>query len=265
MGPHTKHLSDAIVTLRWLPHEVWVVLALDFLNSYRNFGLRAVQYAYMVNEFGFSDIEAGYWLGVEAWLKVIFGVLGAALVDAIGVRRTALVALTVSVISRGLLAFGRSRESLLFAIAGLTPFGESVLSTGIYTVALKKLTTLEHRNLAFGLQYGIFNLAGALSDLAADGLRQHDFDFGRARWSGLRMHVLVTWVAVLLSLLLTYCSLHDAEAMPLTPLSVAMTVKNWQIMSTVKMRSTTRFATNRESTSVGGGRKAHSKGVTAAV
>ena len=79
--------------LRQLPTEVWVVMLIDFLNSYRSFGFRSVQYQYMVNEFGLSDVETAYWLGVQSWLLVICGMLGAVLVDAYGVRRTALASL----------------------------------------------------------------------------------------------------------------------------------------------------------------------------
>ena len=90
-------------SLQQLPREVWVVLLIDFLNSYRSFGFRSVQYQYMVNEFGLSDVETAYWLGVQSWLLVIFGMLGAVLVDAYGVRRTALASLSVAVVSRAVL------------------------------------------------------------------------------------------------------------------------------------------------------------------
>ena len=89
--------------LRQLPREVWVVMLIDFLNSYRSFGFRSVQYQYMVNEFGLSDVETAYWLGVQSWLLVIFGMLGAVLVDAYGVRRTALASLSVAVVRRAVL------------------------------------------------------------------------------------------------------------------------------------------------------------------
>ena len=67
-------------------------------------------------------------------------------------RRTAIASLSVAVVSRAVLTFGRSREALLLALVGLSPFGEAVLSTGIYTVALKKLTTPATRGFAFGVQ-----------------------------------------------------------------------------------------------------------------
>jgi len=96
------------------------------------------------------------------------------MVDLHGVRRTAIAALWVSAVSRGILTFCRSRGMLMVGLIALAPFGEAVLSTGIYTVALKKLTTPETRGLAFGIQYGIFNLAGGLADLVADALRRYE-------------------------------------------------------------------------------------------
>jgi hypothetical protein len=57
----------------------------------------------MVNEFGLSDVETAYWLGVQSWLLVVFGMLGAVLVDAHGVRRTAIASLSVAVVSRATL------------------------------------------------------------------------------------------------------------------------------------------------------------------
>lgn len=74
-----------------------------------------------------------------------------------------------------MLTFGRSRLSLNVALLVFSPFGEAVLSTGIYTVALKKLTTPSSRRLAFGVQYGVSNLAGACADLVADAVRQQDY------------------------------------------------------------------------------------------
>ena len=32
----------------------------------------------MVDEFGLSDVETAYYLGVQSWLLVVFGMLGAA-------------------------------------------------------------------------------------------------------------------------------------------------------------------------------------------
>ena len=151
--------------------EVSIVLLIDFLNSYRSFGLSFVQYAYVTNDFGLTDIDAGWLLSWEALCKVVFGFSGAILVDIYGVRRTALVALSVAMVSRGILVLGRSRELLYMALLLLTPFGEALLSMGIYTVALKKLTTQRTRALAFGIQYGVSSAAGGCAGIVASASR----------------------------------------------------------------------------------------------
>ncbi|KAL1500034.1 hypothetical protein AB1Y20_012711 [Prymnesium parvum] len=219
-----KPARSALASLLHLPKQLLVVLLIDFLNSYRSFGFRSVQYQYLVNEFGIGDLEAGSLLGLQAWLLVVFGMIGAMLVDAWGVRKTAVIALSVAAASRAVLAFGQTKLSLQVALLGLSPFGEAVLSTGIYTVALKKLTTHETRRLAFGVQYSVSNLAGAFSDLAADFFRRQDFTvpawvpdwlWEGDTFSGLRAHVLGTLVAVLAALLVSVFCLFDSVLVPL--------------------------------------------------
>ena len=73
---------------------------------------------------GLSDVETAYLLGIQAWLLVVFGMLGAVLVDAYGVRSTAIVSLAVASVSRGLLTFGRSKQTLVCSLLYLSPFGE---------------------------------------------------------------------------------------------------------------------------------------------
>lgn len=113
---------------------------------------------------------------------------------------------------------------LQFALLGLSPFGDAVLATGIYTVALKKLTTPLTRGLAFGLQYAVLNLAGAMADLVADTVRKHDYAvpswtphwlWAHTMCSGLRLHVFITLLAVLLALVVCSLFLFDSVVVPL--------------------------------------------------
>ncbi|KAL1511879.1 hypothetical protein AB1Y20_005161 [Prymnesium parvum] len=223
-GSPTVEQEEKPPSIFSLPRELLVVLAVDFLNSYRSFGFRSVQYQYLVDEFGFTDMETASLLGVQAWLLVIFGMIGAMLVDAWGVRTTAIVALTVSSVSRAMITFGEDKFTLQLALVGLAPFGEAVLSTGIYTVALKKLTTPKTRGLAFGVQYAVFNLAGAMADLVADAVRREDFRvpswtpawlWAHQSCSGLRVHVFITLLAVVLALLVCTLFLFDSVVVPI--------------------------------------------------
>ena len=90
-------------------------------------------------------------MGVKGIVDIIFGLMGSILVDIFGVRRVSIVALSVAIVGRSLLAFGRTTAALYPALFFFSPFGDALLSVGLYKVALKKLTTPLTRPLAFAV------------------------------------------------------------------------------------------------------------------
>ena len=73
--PHpTGH--ESLLRFLLLPNQVLIVLTLEFLNSFRSFGLRFVLYNYVTNEFGISDVKAGALLGTKGFIDIIFGTIG---------------------------------------------------------------------------------------------------------------------------------------------------------------------------------------------
>ena len=56
---------ESILRFLLLPSQVGIVLLLEFLNSFRSFGLRFVLYNYITNEFGIGDTQAGTLLGIK--------------------------------------------------------------------------------------------------------------------------------------------------------------------------------------------------------
>lgn len=169
--PPAPTARESALRFLLLPSHVGVVLLLEFLNSFRSFGLRFVQYNYITNEFGISDARAGALLGIKGFVDIGFGVSGSVLVDIYGVRRVSLAALSVAVVGRSLLAFGRSNAALYAALFLFSPCGDALLSVGLYKVALKKLTTPLTRPLAFATSYASFNLAGFCADVLVDRMR----------------------------------------------------------------------------------------------
>lgn len=167
-----------------LPLHVPIILLLEFLNSFRSYGLRFVLYNYITNEFGISDTEAGAILGIKSLLDIAFGLAGSILVDIYGVRKVSLVALSVAIVGRSLLAFGRSNEALYIALFLFSPCGDALLSVGLYRVALKKLTTPSTRPLAFGLSYAVSNMAGVCVAIVVDWMRRTMVDVHVDIWNG---------------------------------------------------------------------------------
>lgn len=168
---------ESIIRFLLLPSQVFIVLLLELLNSFRVFGLRFVLYNYITNEFAISDAQAGTLLGIKGFIDVIFGLAGSLLVDIMGVRAVSITALSIAIVGRSLMAFGTTKATLYTALFFFSPCGEAMLSMGLYRVALKKLTTPMTRPLAFALSYAASHLAGAVADLVVDRMRRNVKDW----------------------------------------------------------------------------------------
>jgi hypothetical protein len=206
-----------------LPTQVFWVLLLEVLNSYRNFGLRAVRYQYVANEWNLcdtdagieipdcdTDIETGWLLGFSGTVSIVASIFGSMVTDAIGVRKTALIALTIALVGRTCWTFGHSHFVLYMACFFFTPFGDSMLSAGLYKVALKKLTPPKLRPFAFAVQYASFNFSASISYTLVDIFRKWDDTelFGMT-FSGVRFFILTTWFALALALVIAAAFLRD--------------------------------------------------------
>ena len=77
-----------------------------------------------------SDTQAGALLGAKSLLDIVFGLSGSILVDYIGVRRVSLVALSVALVSRAILALSRTTVPLYVALF-VSSFGDALLSIGL--------------------------------------------------------------------------------------------------------------------------------------
>ena len=61
---------ESVLRVLLLPRQIGIVLLLEFLNSFRSFGLRFVLYNYVTNEFGIGDAKAGALLGVKGFVDI---------------------------------------------------------------------------------------------------------------------------------------------------------------------------------------------------
>jgi len=164
----------------------------------------------LTSEYHLSDEEAGELIGLKATLDVIFGFAGSFLTDFLGVRITSVAGMLAGVAGRGLVAFGRSKASLRLAYLLFSPFGEAILYTGLYKVALKKVTTPRTRALAFSLSYAMSNLGGAVSDVLIDTLRvMGDFKLGAAVYTSIRTFLVITWCTTVFMLVIAVLFLRN--------------------------------------------------------
>jgi hypothetical protein len=173
----TKQQSSAKETLlrfALLPSQIYTILLLEFLNTFRSYGLRIILFNYITNEYSIRDVDAGALLGIKSVIDIGVGLVGCIAVDFVGVRRLSLLALSMAIVSRALLAFGRSTNVLYAVLFVGSPLGDALLSIGLYRVALKKLTTPRTRPMGFAISYAVQNFAGVCVAFLVDWMRSGD-------------------------------------------------------------------------------------------
>jgi len=198
-------------------------------------------YNYITNEFissdgssnnnnNISDTQAGTLLGAKSLLDIAFGLSGSILVDYIGVRRVSLVALSVALVSRAILALSRTTLPLYVALF-VSSFGDALLSIGLYRVALKKLSTPKTRPLCFGLSYACSNMAGICVAVVVDYMRKslndvhidiHSSFVVNSMIGGIytpiRQFIVLTWLVLFITFIIAYFLLEDWTVLDLEDL-----------------------------------------------
>jgi len=121
-------------------------------------------------------------------------------------------ALAMEALSRGLLTFNfESKGLFIFCQVGLSNLGSALLGSSITLVALKQLTTTRTRGMAFGIQYAVFLLGGAVADFIGDPIRRRDYQLLGRTFSGVRMIILCSLVAICTEFLFAFFFIHDIE------------------------------------------------------
>ena len=206
----STRLAQSVDLVLSLHPQVFLVFLLEGLDSYRAFGLRAVLYNFLTDEFALSDEDTGTIIGVQSTMKTIVAFCGSIATDYFGVRRMAMISLALSLVGRGMLVVARTRSALYVSLLVITPIGEALLSAGLYRVALTKLTTARSRTIAFACGYAVLNFAGGIANIVIDRLKAASdvVILGRV-YTGTRSFLASTWLAILAALLLVVFSLRD--------------------------------------------------------
>ncbi len=154
-----------------------------------------------------------------------------------------MISLSVALVGRTLISFGRTKFSLYLAMYFFSPCGDALLSVGLYKVALKKLTTPLTRPLGFALSYSAFNLAGGLADVLIDAFRANSGDVN-VESSGLgldgvytpvRQFVVLTWMILVLTWIVAYCYLEDVTVIDINdPEDDGMMTRHRVVAETVR-------------------------------
>ncbi len=202
-----------------LPLMLHLMLVLEFLNGVRRHIWDDQQDLLLTNEYGMDDVQSAFVISVEGTLNTVFGILASIVVDSVGIRKIALFALGLGLVSRFLLIISGPNFLLPLYVAmwGLSPFSDAVVSAGIYRVGLKKLTPPSMRPMAFAMAYQTLNFAGAVAlnlqdlfkNVHPDIMTVDDKMIMGKKFSSIRQLMVISWFVVLLAFLIVYFKLQD--------------------------------------------------------
>ena len=178
-------LRDIVQPFRDLlkaPRALWAVYLSMLLEGFVYFGM-LIYLAMYFNEYGrLTDLHAGWMVGVLTSGITLSMLFFGGNVDRWGLRRTIILALTLMILGRALLALaprlGLAGGGLVSPFVGVALGGLLlvVLGYGMYTPAgyasVRRFTTPANANMGFAMLYAVMNLGAWLPTFMSP-IRQH--------------------------------------------------------------------------------------------
>lgn len=125
---------------------------IQILESFNYFSLSITAADYLTGEFGVPDVQAGSIYGAWGMLIVLYGVLGGAVIDAVGIRGCLMFSAAATGAARTALALTRSKGVALFCFFVPAAVG-GALGVPVLTIGVKRCSPPHPRGFAFSIFY----------------------------------------------------------------------------------------------------------------
>jgi len=161
----------AIANLKDAPAGLWVTFGLKLLSVTGYKIMMVVMVSYLMKDCGMSDADAQFGYLLLGLMMSGSTLLAGSITDAIGLRRTLAIGVTLAVLARVIMISVSS--PWLALTAGLVPVavGEA-LCTPVLVAATRKFSTSGQRSVAFSVFYALLNLGFMAGYFIFDGVKQ---------------------------------------------------------------------------------------------
>lgn len=164
--------------LRHTRSEYWGIQIINFLDSTTFFSILTIAVVMLSDDFGFSDVKAGYVVTLYASTTTICLFFSGMITDWLGIRRAFLVAMTGQFITRAVIMLLAIFPTLLpdhrgtlvtVAFFLMAPFVAMIQT--VYQAANKRFTTRKSRGAGFNMWYLFMNVGAAAGGFLIDIVR----------------------------------------------------------------------------------------------
>ena len=161
--------------LKGAQRELWLTFLIKFLIYTAYSVTNKTMVLWLSKDLGFSDQAAGALVGwMWAPAMTVFTLLAGSLTDAIGLRRTFFLGVTICTFARSVMI--GTTIPWLALLCGVLPLaiGEA-LGTPVLLAATRVYSTTQQRSIAFSIIYAIMNVGYLVAGVVFDFIRRSDF------------------------------------------------------------------------------------------
>jgi MFS family permease len=161
--------------LKGARRELWLTFLIKFLIYTAYSVTNKTMVLWLSKDLGFSDQAAGALVGwVWAPAMTIFTLLAGSVTDAIGLRRTFFLGVTICTLARSVMVV-TTIPSLAFACGVLPLAVGEALGTPVLLAATRRYSTTQQRSISFSIIYVVMNIGYVAAGWIFDYVRQMDF------------------------------------------------------------------------------------------
>src|SRR5205085_1977439 len=173
--------------LRGARRDLWLTFLIKFLIYTAYSVTNKTMVLWLSKDLGFSDQAAGALVGwVWAPAMTVFTLLAGSLTDALGLRRTFFLGVTICLMARAVMVF--TTVKWLALAGGLFPLviGEA-LGTPVLIAAARRYSTTRQRSISFSMIYMVMNVGYLIAGTIFDYVRHSLGEYGYLNLLGLHI------------------------------------------------------------------------------
>lgn len=165
------NLPSRFVVLLGAVRELWLVFGAKLMAYFAYTVMNQTLALWLSSDLGYNDVNAGYvvmgWSSVMTLCTVLVG----SLTDAIGLRRTFLLGVSVCIFARVVMTSLVAPAPVL--LLGLLPLavGEALMGP-VMVAAVQRYTTTAQRSISFSILYAVMNMGILLGNVVFDYVRK---------------------------------------------------------------------------------------------
>jgi MFS family permease len=161
----------AMMKLRGSPREMGLTFGLKFLSVTAYKILNVTLVLWLCKDLGYTERGALNLIVGWSFFMTVTTILAGSITDALGLRRTLLIGMTLCVLTRLVMVF--STNGVLSLVCGLFPLaiGEA-LCTPVLVAAMRRYSLPSQRSVAFSLFYALMNFGFMFGYFIFDGVRE---------------------------------------------------------------------------------------------